>query len=137
MKKIMFVCHGNICRSPMAKYIFKHITNDEFIIESRATSTEEIGNDLYYLTKDILDKHNIPYDTHMAKQLTNKEYDEYDYIIVFDEYNKNNVKRLIGDDSKVKKLLSKDIDDPWYTRDFETAYKDILEGCNKLYEELK
>ena len=137
MKKVMFVCHGNICRSPMAKYIFKYITNGEFIIESRATSTEEIGNDLYYLTKDILDKNKIPYDTHIAKQLTKDEYNEYDYIIVFDEYNKSNIKRLIGEDNKVRKLLINDIDDPWYTRDFDKAYKDIYEGCSMLYEELK
>ena len=137
MKKVLFVCHGNICRSAMAKYIFKHITNNEFIIDSSGTSNEEEGNGLYYLAKEILDKYNIPYDNHKAKQITKKEYDEYDYIIVFEDYNKEALKRVIGDDSKARKLLSTNIDDPWYTRDFEKAYKDIYEGCLKLYEELR
>ena len=86
MKKVMFVCHGNICRSPMAKYIFKNLTS-EFIVESRATSTEEIGNDIYPPIKKVLDNHNIPYDRHYAKQITKEEFDSYDYIYVFDNNN--------------------------------------------------
>ena len=136
MKKIMFVCLGNICRSPMGKYIFKSLTND-FIVDSAATSTEAVGDSLYYLAKETLDKHNIPYDDHIAKQLTKEMYDEYDYIIVFEDYNKECLKRLIGDDSKVRKLLPTNIDDPWYTRDFEKAYEDIYKGCKLLLEELK
>ncbi len=135
MKKIMFVCLGNICRSPMAKYILRSMT-DKYIIESRATSTEEEGNGLYYLAKQVLDKNNISYDNHIAKQLTKDEYNEYDYIIVFENYNKECIKRLIGDDSKVIKLLPTNIDDPWYTRDFDKAYKEIYDGCLRLKEEL-
>lgn len=135
MKKIMFVCYGNICRSPMAKYIFKSLTND-FIVDSAATSTEELGHSLYYMAKTTLDKYHIPYDKHVAKQLTKELYDEYDYIVVFEDFNKECIKRLIGDDSKVIKLLDSNIDDPWYTRDFDTAYNDIYKGCNLLINKL-
>ncbi len=138
MKKIMFVCLGNICRSPMAKYIFKSLSSD-YIVDSAGTSNEEEGNSLYYLAKNILDKNNIQYDNHTAKQLTKTMYDEYDYIVVFEDYNKECVRRLIGDDSKVIKLLPNNIDDPWYTRDFDKAYEDIYQGCvllkNKLNNE--
>ena len=138
MKKIMFVCLGNICRSPMAKYIFKSLSSD-YIVDSAGTSNEEEGNSLYYLAKNILDKNNIQYDNHIAKQLTKTMYDEYDYIVVFEDYNKECVRRLIGDDSKVIKLLPNNIDDPWYTRDFDKAYEDIYQGCvllkNKLNNE--
>lgn len=136
MKKIMFVCLGNICRSPMGKYIFKSLTND-YIVDSAATSTEAVGDSLYYMAKRTLDKYNIPYDEHIAKQLTKEMYDEYDYIVVFEDYNKECVKRLIGDDSKVIKLLPNNIDDPWYTRDFEKAYQDIYQGCVLLKSKLE
>ena len=137
MKSVLFVCHGNICRSPMAKYIFKYITDNKYEVDSRATSTEEIGNDIYPPIKDVMNKYNIPYDTHHAKQITMDDYNNYDYIIVFDNYNKESIKRLLGVDDKVRLLLPYEIDDPWYTRDFETAYKDIYKGCNELKEELK
>jgi len=122
----------------MAKYIFKSLSSD-YIVDSAGTSNEEEGNSLYYLAKNILDKNNIQYDNHAAKQLTKTMYDEYDYIVVFEDYNKECVRRLIGDDSKVIKLLPNNIDDPWYTRDFDKAYEDIYQGCvllkNKLNNE--
>lgn len=137
MKKVMFICHGNICRSPMAKYIFKYLSNNEFLVESRATSTEEIGNDIYPPIKKVLDEHNIPYDIHHATQVTKEELDSYDYIYVFDNNNLYNLKRMFKDISKVKLISEKEIDDPWYTRDFERAYKETYEACLNILKSIK
>lgn len=145
MTRILFVCHGNICRSPMAEYIMKYLCKDEEVfISSCATSTEEIGNDLYYKTKEILDVHNIPYGKHRARQITKQDYNNYDYIIVMDDYNLYNIRRVIIDDyaHKVYKLNNfvgsdKDVDDPWYTRNFEKCYQEIYKGCLKLKEHIK
>ena len=144
MTKVLFVCHGNICRSPMAEYIMKYLCKDEEIyISSCATSTEEIGNDLYYKTKEILDVHHIPYGKHRARQITKQDYNSYDYIIVMDDYNLYNIRKFIIDDyaHKVYKLNNfvgseKDVDDPWYTRNFETCYQEIYNGCLKLKEHI-
>lgn len=143
--KILFVCHGNICRSPMAEYIMKDISKfDNFVIESRATSFEEIGNDIYYLAKDVLRRNNIPFSKHHAKRITREDYQNFDYIIVMDEYNLSNLLRIIGKDKnkKVYKLLSfinssKDVDDPWYTRRFDECFEEIYNGCNALYNTIK
>ena len=132
--KILFVCHGNICRSPMAEYILKSLTND--YIESRATSLEEIGNDIYPPVKEVLRKNSIPFSRHYAKQITREDYDNFDLIICFDDYNLRNLNRMFGN-NKIKKLLDKDIDDPWYTRDFVTCFSDIYEGCLKIISEYK
>ena len=135
--KIIFVCHGNICRSPLAEYIFKYITNNKYDVISRATSTDEIGNDIYPPSKKTLDEHNIPYERHHATRITKEEYDEADYILVFDKRNMNILKSHIGDNSKARMLLDKEIDDPWYTREFDRAYNEIYEGCIRLKEELE
>ncbi len=136
MKKILFVCHGNICRSPMAEYIMKYLTNNECIIESRATSYEEIGNDIHHGTKEQLDIHNIPYERHYAKRITEDDYNNFDIIVCFDEYNVSNLKKMFNDDSKIIKLLDRDIDDPWYTNKFSKTYDDIYEGCMKLMDKM-
>ncbi len=146
MIKIMFVCHGNICRSTMAEFVMKDIVkkNDKankYLIQSSATSTEEIGNDTHYGTKQILDKMNIPYTKRQAVQLKKSDYEKYDFIIGMDNANMRNINRIIGydKDNKIYKLLSfahmdSDVADPWYTRDFKTTYNDIELGCRKLFE---
>ena len=148
MKKILFLCHGNICRSPMAEYIMKDIVKKnhkeyEYEIYSKALTYEEIGNDIYYKAKEILDKYHIPYDKRQASIFTKYDYDYYDIIIIMDDENKYYIDRIVEDkNNKVFKLMNflnktRDVSDPWYTRDFEKAYDDILNGCNALYKELE
>lgn len=136
MKSILFVCHGNICRSVMAEFILKYLTNNEYRIESRATSYDEIGNDIYPNAKEVLSKNNIPFTKHSAGRITIDDYKNFDLIVAFDEYNIENIKRITGDLSKVIKLNDKDVDDPWYTRDFDKAYNEIYSGCVNLLERL-
>ena len=145
MVKILFVCHGNICRSPMAEFVLKYMARDrdDLYIASAATSTEEIGNGVHYGTVSILKKKGIPNPGHRAVQMKRADYDEYDYIIGMDEWNVRNILRITGGDpaGKVHKLLDftergGDIADPWYTHDFETTYRDVYEGCKALLEEL-
>lgn len=132
MKSVLFVCHGNICRSPMAEYIFKYLTDKKFLVESRATSKEELGNDMHPKAKRELDKHNIPYDEHFAKQITIEDYNKFDIIVCFDDYNIYNLQKMFNKKSKIIKLLDKDIDDPWYNGNFIKTYEDIYNGCIKL-----
>lgn len=146
MIKIMFVCHGNICRSPMAEFIMKDLVKDssrDFYISSSATSREEIGNDIHYGTKRKLTQMGIPYTRREATQLTRADYDKYDYIIGMDSMNIKNIFRIIGSDpqNKVMKLLNltdgKDVADPWYTGNFDVTYDDILKGCKALLNKIK
>ena len=152
MVKIMFVCHGNICRSPMAEFIFKDLINkkdiaEKFFVSSCATSTEEIwngvGNPVYPPAKRELAKHNIFCEGKRAVQLKKSDYEIYDYLVAMDTNNVRNIMRIIGSDkdNKVTKLMSYtsrggDVADPWYSGDFETCYKDIYEGCCGLLEKL-
>ena len=152
MKRIMFVCHGNICRSPMAEFIFKKIAKEnglqeEFIVQSSATSTEEIwrgvGNPVYPPAKSELLKHGITCDGKRAVQLKEDDYEKYDLFVCMDSANVRNAVRILNGDkqNKVKKLLSfagrdADVADPWYSDRFDIAYKDILEGCEALFKEL-
>jgi protein-tyrosine phosphatase len=144
--KIMFVCHGNICRSPMAEFVFKDIAeknrvSDKFIIESSATSTEEIGNPVHYGTRNKLKEYNISCEGKYAVQLEYSDYPEYDYIIGMDNRNIRNIMHIIKNDSdgKVFRLLDfterkgHDIADPWYTGNFDETYNDIFEGCTELF----
>ena len=144
MIKILFICHGNICRSPMAEFIMKKLVDikgvsDQFYIESAATSTEEIGNDMYPPAKRMLDQKRVPYTKRKARQICREDYDRFDYIIGMDSYNMNNLHRRFPYDSKHKiypLLENRSVSDPWYTDDFEKAYKDIYEGCVKWFERL-
>ncbi len=142
MKKILFVCHGNICRSPMAEYVMKQMVEDAgltdgFEIDSAATSTEEIGNGVYPPVKAMLEKAGMDCSSHAARQMTKADYDHYDHIVVMDTNNLNNIKRIVGNDKqgKVCRLLdftdqTGDIADPWYTRDFELTWKQVRAGCS-------
>lgn len=149
MTRILFVCHGNICRSPMAEFIMKALIKKaglegEFEIASAATSREEIGNPLYPPARRTLQKHGIPMTPHAARQVTREDYEHYDRIIAMEKYNLLNLRPAVGHDPKKKVSLLMDythrpgdVADPWYTGDFETAYGDILEGCQGLLEALK
>lgn len=148
MTRIMFVCHGNICRSPMAEFIFKDMLEKcgrekEFSVASSATSTEEIwngiGNPVYPPAKAELAEHGISCGGKRAVQLKRSDYERYDMFICMDERNIINTMRIFGDDpdNKVRKLLkNKDVSDPWYTDRFDIAYNDIHKGCKKLLEEI-
>ena len=147
MKKILFVCHGNICRSPMAEFVMKDLCKKEGIdafIASAATSTEEIGNPVHYGTRRKLSEYGISTEGKYAIQLTKSDYGKYDYIIGMDTANIRNILRIFGSDPeyKVYKLLSfagegGDIADPWYTGNFNETYDDVLRGCKALIEKIK
>lgn len=148
MKRILFICHGNICRSPMAEFIFRRLaeeadSSDEFRVSSAAVSYEETGNDLYPPAKRVLTAHHIPFTHHAAHRITRTEYEENDYIVCADRSNLRLLNAIIGEDhaGKVSLLMhwagkDRDVSDPWYTGDFETAYSDILEGCQALLEKI-
>lgn len=152
MIKIMFVCHGNICRSPMAEFVLKDMVKkagreNEFVIASSATSTEEIwggvGNPVYPPARDELKKHGISCEGKRAVQVKKSDYENYDYLICMDENNMRNIRRIISSDpeNKTVKLLSftgenRNVADPWYSGDFETCYRDIYNGCKALLEKL-
>ena len=149
MIKILFICHGNICRSPMAEFVMKDLVAraglaDKFYIGSAATSREEIGNDIHRGTKEQLRKHGVAFSTRGAVQLCRADLDEYDYLIGMDTANIRNMNRIVGSDTagKIYKLpsfagLSKDIADPWYTGNFDETYDDVVEGCEAFLEFLK
>ena len=148
MIKICFVCLGNICRSPMAEFIMKekikkNNLQDKFIIESKGTSYEEEGNDIYPNVKRLLDEKNISYTRRCATTLVEEDYEKYDYFIGMDQNNIRNMKYLFNNDpnNKIYRLLDftslkKDVEDPWYTRNFEKVYEEINIGCDKLLETL-
>ena len=147
MIKILFVCHGNICRSPMAEFILKDLVKEEkenYHIESRATSREEIGNPVYPPAKRKLAEYGISCNGKTAKQITKEDYEKFDYIVCMDNNNLRNIKYVIGEDiyNKISLLMDwagmkKDVADPWYTGDFETTYQDILKGCNAIKNKFK
>ena len=142
MIKILFVCHGNICRSPMAEFVMKDLVKKagrekEFHIASAAVSREEIGNPVYPPARRELQKHGIRCDGHAAHQITRSELEGCDHIYYMDASNARYLRRLFGADAaKCRPLLSRDVADPWYTGDFQQTWEDILEGCTAILEEL-
>ena len=141
MIKILFICHGNICRSPMAEFVMKDLVNkagrsQEFHIASAAASREEIGNPIYPPARQELMKHGVACDGHAAHQITRQELEEYDLIYYMDGQNARYLRRLFGEDAaKCQPLLSHDVADPWYTGDFVATWNDVLEGCSRILEE--
>ena len=139
--KILFICHGNICRSPMAEFVMKRLVDeaglsDRFEIASAATSTEEIGNPVYPPARRKLAEHGIGCAGKTARQMTLEDYHYYDYIIAMDRNNLRNLKRMFGEDvnHKISLLMDYtrrpgDVADPWYTGDFEATWRDVMEGC--------
>ena len=147
--RIIFCCHGNICRSPMAEFIFKDIIRsqgleEQFYVESAAVSTEEIGNSIYPPAKRCLNAHGIPFDRNKtARQITRADYDRFDLIICMDRMNLRWLKYIIPDDpqNKIRLMMSftgrdRDVADPWYTGDFETTYRDINDASEMLLKEV-
>ncbi len=148
MNKILFVCHGNICRSPMAEFVMKELVakaglSAQFEIASAATSTEEIGNAVYPPARRKLAEHGISCEGKTARQVTRQDYEHYDLLIVMDHNNLRNLRRMMGEDTenKIHLLMAYterpgEVADPWYTGDFEETWRDVLEGCRGLLQQL-
>ena len=148
MKKLLFVCHGNICRSPMAEFVMKDLVKkagleDQFTIASAATSTEEIGNPVYPPARNKLAQHGISCQGHAARQLKRADYGRWDLLIGMDQANLRNMNRICGGDPEGKIHLLMDytarpgeVADPWYTGDFEATWQDVLLGCSQLLQQL-
>ncbi len=148
MKRILFVCHGNICRSPMAEFIMKEMItearlSEQFHIASAATSTEELGNSVYPPARRKLAEHDISCNGKTARQLTHHDYADYDLLIGMDSNNIRNMERMYGGDpdGKIHKLMDYtnrpgDVADPWYTGDFNATYRDCIEGCRGILKSL-
>ena len=140
MIKILFVCHGNICRSPMAEFVMKDMVakaglSGKFYIASVAVSREEEGNPVYPPARRELAAHGIPCGVHSARQITREDVDTSDYIYYMDSRNSSYLQRLFPGCKKFQPLLSHDVADPWYTGDFAQTYSDIVEGCRQILEE--
>ena len=148
MTNILFVCHGNICRSTMAEFVMKDIVKKagmekDFYIRSRATHRDELGSDTYWGTKDKLDKEGIPYTKRKATLMTKEDYDKYDYILGMDDENMRYIAKIIGSDSehKVSMLMDfagehRSIADPWYTGNFDATFDDVMRGCQGLLKHI-
>ena len=146
--RILFVCHGNICRSPMAEFVMKDLVEkagvaQQFLIESAATSTEEIGNSVYPPARRKLAEHGISCQGKTARQMTRLDYGRYDLLIGMDSWNIHNMRAISGGDpeGKIRMLMDYtnrpgDVADPWYTGDFEATWRDVLEGCEALLSQL-
>ncbi|HIT32621.1 MAG TPA: low molecular weight phosphotyrosine protein phosphatase [Candidatus Enterenecus stercoripullorum] len=149
MVKILFVCHGNICRSTMAQYVMEDLVRkagleDQFYIDSAATATDEIGNPVHHGTRRKLREMGVPCGEHRARQLTQRDYETFDWLIGMDEANLRDMRRMLGDDPQGKLHLLLDftgrpgsIADPWYTGDFDATWRDVLEGCQGLLKKLR
>lgn len=148
MLKILFVCHGNICRSPMAEFVMKDLVqkaglSHQIQVDSAATSSEEIGNSIHYGTRRKLQEKGIPFDDHRARRMTKRDYETYDLLIGMETMNIRNMLRITQGDPlhKISRILDhtphpRDIDDPWYTGNFDITYEQIREGCEALLQKL-
>ena len=149
MTKLLFICHGNICRSPMAEYVMKDLVKKaglekEFQIDSAATSGEELGNPVYPPARRTLAEHGVPCGDHRARRLTKRDYDAYDLLVGMDRANLRNMSRMLGGDPEGKLHLlleyagrpDQEVADPWYTGDFEATWRDVLAGCQGLLSAL-
>ena len=143
LKRILFVCHGNICRSPMAEYVMKHLVKEagkygEYEIDSAAVSREEIGNFVYPPARRELERRGVFCGGHRARQITMEDYRHFDRIYYMDRSNARYLQRLLPHDpQKIRPLLERDVADPWYTGDFSQTWDDVLEGCRRILEELQ
>ena len=149
MIKILFICHGSICRSPLCEYLLRDMAkkrgiSDKIHVESAATSREEIGNPIYPPMQKVLRAHGIDPSGHAARQITKADYDEFDYIIGMDEENRYNLLRIFDNDPEGKVSLIMDytdrpraVADPWYTRDFDATYRDAIEGVEVFLDFLR
>ena len=142
MIKILFVCHGNICRSPMAEFVLKDMVKKagvahRFQIDSVAASREELGNPIYGPARRELEKHSIPVSTHHARQITQGDVDRYDHIYYMDGRNLRYLRQLFPGENKFQPFLQRDVADPWYTGDFTQTWLDICEGCARILEEMR
>ena len=141
MHKILFVCHGNICRSPMAHYLLQDMVKkagkaDQFKIASVAVSREELGNPVYPPARRELHSHGIPCDGHHARQITQTDVDSFDHIYYMDSSNLRYLQRMFPGETKFKPFLDRNVADPWYSGDFTQTWADVVEGCNRIMEEL-
>ena len=148
MIRVLFVCHGNICRSPMAEFVMKDLVqkaglSHQIQVDSAATSSEEIGNSIHYGTRRKLQEKGIPFDDHRARRMTKRDYETYDLLIGMETMNIRNMMRITQGDPlhKISRILDhtphpRDIDDPWYTGNFDITYEQIREGCEALLQKL-
>ena len=145
---VLSVCYGNICRSPMAELVFKDLVRkkglaDKFYIDSAATSSEAVGEGIYYGTVEVLKENKVPIEKHISRQITKQDYEKFDYILAMEEKNINGIKAITGKDeqNKIYKLLDfsckpRDIIDPWYYGNFDNTYWDVVEGCEDFLKML-
>ena len=138
---VIYVCHGNICRSPMGEYILKKLVSDKglsdrFIITSAGVSSEEDGNDIYPPAKAMMKKKGIPFSYHRAHRITDREFEDADYVLALDSSNYRRLVSRFGQNDKVSMLLNRDVDDPWYSGDFNTAFEDIYKGSAEFLKKV-